>query len=448
MNALRSEPLVLVELNEVNFDIAAQYVAAGDLPAFGKLLAGSSVRTSAEEKYEELEPWIQWPSIHSGLTRHEHGVFRLGDMVGTPVPQMFEQLEQRGVSVGCVSPMNTENRLQNPAYFLPDPWTKTPSDGSWWSRALTEAVSQVVNDNAQARVGIKSAVSLALGLLRFARPRHYGLYLNLIARSRGAPWRKALVLDLLLHDLHMRLFAKHRPAFSTLFLNAGAHIQHHYFFNAAPIKAQSTLRNPSWYVSDDADPVAEMLQVYDRILGDYLHLPGVSLLIATGLSQQPYDRVKFYYRLKDHASFLQLLDIPFRAVLPRMTRDFLVEFASAEQALAAQQRLEQVRIAGTGQALFGDIDNRGDSLFVTLTYPSEIDESVMFEVNGRSHPLAPHVAFVAIKNGMHQSKGFAFFTPGLAPYAPADGQHVKELYSTVMNFFGADQSSTAARPRP
>ena len=50
-----------------------------------------------------------------------------------------------------------------------------------------------------------------------------------------------------------------------------------------------------------------MLILYDKILKSYLKLvdQGYSLIFATGLSQEPYDRVKFYYRLRNHNSFLK-----------------------------------------------------------------------------------------------------------------------------------------------
>jgi hypothetical protein len=435
----RSRKLLLIELNEVNFDVVSSYVASerSRFPAFDRLLSGRWVRTTAEKRYEELEPWIQWPSVHNGLSYQDHDIFRLGDVVGTKVPQMFEQLEQRGLSVGCISAMNAENRLRAPAYFIPDPWTRTPPDRTWWSSALTDAISQAVGDNSQGHISAKSAVQIGLGLMRFAQPKHYGLYWRLASASRGASWRKALLLDLLLHDVHSRLFGARQPDFSTLFLNAGAHIQHHYFFNARPIREQTHLRNPAWYVSPHTDPVGEMLDVYDRIIGEYLDMPDVEVLVATGLSQRPYDRVKFYYRLRDHATFLRSLGVPFKAVAPRMTRDFLIEFETRQQADAGARQLARVKVSGTDEPLFGDIDNRGTSLFVTLTYPSEINASVTFELDGYKRPLAPHVVFVAIKNGMHQEDGFAFFTPGIAPFAPKDRDHVKELYATVMHFFGA-----------
>lgn len=436
--------LVLVELNEINFDIVEKYIETKELPALKRLLAGSRIGTVAESAYADLEPWIQWPSVHTGLSAHEHGVFRLGDIVDASAPQIFEQLEHEGLSVGCLSAMNADNRLNSPAYFIPDPWTRTRTDGSWWSDALASAVSQAVNDNAQGRISAKSAVHLALGLVRFARWRNLGLYWKLAAHSRGAPWRKALLLDLFLHDLHMHLLKSSKPNFSAVLFNAGAHIQHHYLFNAAPVRAVSRLSNPTWYVSPDEDPVGEMLSVYDSIVAEYMAMSDAEVIVATGLAQRPYDRVKFYYRLRDHRAFLDSIGIEFTDVAPRMTRDFLVDFASPQDASVAQQKLASLRVKGGDVPLFGDIDNRGSSLFVTLTYPSEIDASTCFQLNGKEHPLAPSVVFVAIKNGMHQSEGFAFFTPGVAAYAPDNKTHVKELYSTIKRFFGLDSKALRA----
>lgn len=423
-----------------------RYIAADAtrFPALKKLLSGSWIRTSCEKQYEELEPWIQWASVHTGKTYAEHGVFRLGDMVGSGVPQIFEQLEQAGYKVGAISAMNAENRLKQPAYFIPDPWTQTPADASWWSQSLGQAVSQAVNDNAQDRITPKSALQVVLGLLRFARVSHYQKYLSLVLASRRKPWLKALVLDLLLHDVHWSMFDAKKPNFSTLFLNAGAHIQHHYFFNAEPLRKDSPNKNPDWYVSECEDPLADVLELYDLIVGEYFDRAGTDVVLATGLAQKPYDRVKFYYRLNTHADFLCGLGITFSGVFPRMTRDFLIEFENNQQAKAAQDVLSSVRVVGDDVPLFGEIDNRGDSLFVTLTYPQEITAQTQYQVGHRKAALLPEVSFVAIKNGMHQEEGFAFFTPDVARYVPADKAHVAELGVAIMSYFGVNGQAQAA----
>lgn len=436
--------LILLELNEINFDVVDKYITADPsrFPSLKKLLMGYRIRTSSEREYKELEPWIQWASVHTGKTYAEHNIFRLGDMVGSGVPQIFEQLELAGYTVGAISAMNAENRLRCPAYFIPDPWTQTPSDSSWWSQSLGHAVSQAVNDNSKARITAKSAFEIILSLLRFGRMIHFQKYFSLIIKAYRKPWLKALVLDLLLHDVHWAMFNDKKPNFSTLFLNAGAHIQHHYFFNAEPIRKDSTNKNPAWYIAESEDPLADVLSLYDVIVGEYFSRTDTEVILATGLAQTPYNRVKFYYRLNAHENFLRKLGIVFRAVLPRMTRDFLIEFENTQQALAALHILAGVRVDADGLPLFGEIDNRGNSLFVTLTYPHEVTISTNYACGNRKLPLLPEVSFVAIKNGMHQEEGFAFFTAGIAAYAPKEKSHVANLGKTILHFFDVWQAST------
>ncbi len=439
---MSSKSLIFLELNEINFDLVNQYLSKypGRFPGLEKLVAGKKIHTSSEDAYEELEPWIQWASVHTGKSYSEHKLFRLGDIVGSKVPQFFEQLEMAGVSVGGISPMNAENRLKKAAYFIPDPWTKTPTDDSWWSRQLGSAIVQAVNDNAQSKITKKSVLCLLLGLIRFAKFKHYLLYLKLAYQSIGNSWRRALVLDLLLHDLHTSFFGGKNVQFSTLFLNAGAHIQHHYFHNSPFISSEFGFTNPSWYISPKLDPFSEMLEVYDHIIKEYLADDGYELIVATGLSQCPYDRIKYYYRLKNHAVFLRKIGINFLEIYPRMTRDFLVTFKSIDDAKNAQNTLSELRIAKKSEPLFGEIENRGDKLFVTLTYPDELVAADILRHGSIKLEILQEVAFVAIKNGMHQSKGFAFFTPNIAKLCPANDSHVKELYSTVINYFNIEKA--------
>src|SRR6185295_3318181 len=115
-------PVLLLELNEVNFEYVQFYADRGLLPNLNACIQNHGLSyTTSEQKYEELEPWIQWVSAHTGLTFSEHGVFRLGDIVGHDIPQIWDRLEERGLKVGAVSPMNAKHRLRNAAFFLPDP---------------------------------------------------------------------------------------------------------------------------------------------------------------------------------------------------------------------------------------------------------------------------------------------------------------------------------------
>src|SRR5688572_10742465 len=213
----RREQLLLLELNEINFDYVSFYCARGRLPNIAALIERHGVaRTHSETRYEHLEPWIQWVTAHTGRSFAEHGVLRLGDIVHKDIPQIWEQLEEHGLSVGAISPMNAKNRTRAAAFFVPDPWTSTPLTAPPLLRRMYRAISQVVNDNARGRMSLGSVLWLLLGLGRYARPVNYSIYARLIAAAFHKPWARAMFLDLLLADVFIREVGRARPDFSSL----------------------------------------------------------------------------------------------------------------------------------------------------------------------------------------------------------------------------------------
>ena len=429
--------LLLIEMNEINFSLVREYIALypDRFASFTKLMELPNITTHSEAEYHLLEPWIQWPSVHTAMPFDNHEIYRLGDIIHSKKDQIFEIIERLGYSVGVVSAMNADNRLTAGAYFIPDPWTETLTDGSFWAKIIAESVSQAVNDNSRGRITAKSLLQLAFAWLRFHQKKHFWLYVRLFFLSIAKPWNRSIILDLFLHDLHSKLFSAHKPDFSTLFLNAGAHIQHHYLFNSTVVKKSSTCENPDWYVEPDEDPLADLLDVYEKVLGDILSVPEVDLVIATGLSQRPYDRVKFYYRLTDHNAFLKTAGIKFVSVHPRMTRDFLVTFCDEDAALSAQMKLSCIKVLNDDTLLFGEIDNRGTSLFVTLTYPSEVTDKTEIIMGERRYNLSSLVSFVAVKNGMHHGDGFAFFSENVFRFFPKNDNHVASIGRMILNYF-------------
>lgn len=433
--------MILVELNEINFDVVRKYIDSGaKLEGFSSLFDEGFRTTTSELKYEELEPWIQWPSIHTGKAYCDHKVFRLGDMTKSTVPQIFELLEQFGYSVGAVSPMNAVNRLKAPAYFIPDPWTETPSAGGRVNKWVAEAISQTVNDNSQSKITVKSMVSLIIAFFRFVPASRFWFFVKYALSSRGKQWRKALFLDLLIHQIHVSLFRSKTPDFSAVFLNAGAHIQHHYFLSSSQISVDQSKRNPTWYVQEEADPVLEMLQVYDYILRD-LQAMNAEILIATGLSQEPFMQSQFYYRLKNHEEFLGRLGINYIKVQPRMTRDFLIQFDSEQGAVDASALLSGIK-ATDGEPIFGEVDRRGSELFVVLTYDKEIHDEMWLESPAGEINLSAETVFVAIKNGGHVAKGYAHFSEGLREFAPESSAHVASLFGVIARYYGLTDISS------
>tara|TARA_Y100001970_G_C14237825_1_gene862992 strand:- start:1317 stop:2639 length:1323 start_codon:yes stop_codon:yes gene_type:complete len=440
MKEENKKKLVLIELNEINFDYVEKYCNKNpnEFKNFSSLLKKyRKITTSSEKEHALLEPWIQWVSAHTNLDFKDHNIFRLGDIVNNNHKQIFETIEQKGYSVGCVSPMNTKNNLKNPKYFIPDPWTDTNSSNDFWSKKVHQLLKQTVNDNAKSKITLKSVLIIILAIFRFARFRNYLSYLFLAFGSLKNPWRKALFLDQLVNDIHIGLMKSNKPDFSTVFLNAGAHIQHHYFHNS-PFTS-SEISNPDWYIESNKDPIFEMLKTYDQIIGDYLNNSGYEVILCTGLSQKPYEKVKFYYRLKEHKNFLSKLGIKFKEIFPRMTRDFLITFENDKDLEIALDILSSSFCLDDNKKVFGEIERRESpsSLFVTLDYPNEIKKGSKFKLGGKlADPidLYSDVVFVAIKNGEHNEYGTLFINEE-NKNIPNENFHIKSLFQVINSYF-------------
>ena len=399
---------ILLGLNELNFNLIGFYIKQGLLPNFKKIFKiQPPIETISEKEYKLLEPWIQWVTVHSGKNYKEHQVYRLGDIVNNPnVSQIFEELEAEGLTVGAVSPFNAENRLKDPAFFIPDPWTKTKPSGNWIVKALYKAVHQSVNDNAKSKLSLKTIFSLGLGFLFYVSISRWFHYVKTILKAKK-PGSKAVILDSLLADIHLSLWKKYKPDFSNLFLNSGAHIQHHYLFNSKAY--YGSIKNPDWYCPTDYDPLIKILSEYDYQIGKLLNLKNVNVILATGLHQQPHEKLTFYWRLNNHINFLRLIGIKnFIEVLPRMSRDFLIKFKNETDAIDAEQILNNFYAVRDNIKLFR-IDNRGNSLFGELIYPNNIydtDSIYSSETNLKFKNFKSYISFVAIKNGEHNGIGY------------------------------------------
>tara|TARA_Y100000389_G_scaffold205079_1_gene262790 strand:- start:2608 stop:3921 length:1314 start_codon:yes stop_codon:yes gene_type:complete len=433
--------LLLIQLNEINFDLVDRYLSVSKKSKFTNLRVikekYKSFDTYAENKYENLEPWIQWPSVHIGKDFNQHKIFRLGDIVNFPnEKQIFEIIEERGYKVGAISPMNAENRLKDPSYFIADPWTETYSDKSGFSKRLSLMLKQTVNENASGTVSFSSVITILETILRTLHYKKTPFLIKLIFSSFIKPWKKSLVLDYLIHMTHIYFLKKKSPNFSSIFFNAGAHIQHHYFYNAKHLK--DLPKNPKWYVKPSSDPIEDMLEVYDDIISDYLKLckNENQLIISTGLRQIPYNFTEFYYRLKDHSSFLNKIGIEFLKVLPRMTRDFEIIFDNNVALKKAKKILKNVKCIKNNLNIFNEIEERENSLFVSLTYFHEIklNDYIIIKNNVKLN-FFHQVVFVAIKNGMHDSKGYVFYSPKSNFKNPKVPLHVSKLHNMILSYF-------------
>lgn len=426
---MKNNKLILLSFNELNFNLIRHYLKKKKYKNFSKIINKIN-STRSEREYQLLEPWIQWVSIYTGKKAKEHKIFRLGDITNFKGQTIFDQISKK-FSIGAVSPMNINNNLKNPGYFIPDPWTNTSSDKSFWSNKIHQVLSFFVKNNTRKSFSIKNYFYLLIIVIKFINLKNFYLYFFLLLTSVKYKWRKALFLDLLLNDIHLKLLIKKKVDFSNLFLNSFAHIQHHYFL-FSPAIVNTKFQIPSWYKNyGKKDPLKDAIFIFDRILGDYLSIKECKLIVATGLTQVPYDTLKFYYRLKNHNLFFEKFKIKFSKVVELMSRDFFLYFDNNFIAKNAAKIITDISL---NNIKIFKVDNRGNNLFITLTYPNEITSKDNIYYNNFNYlNLKDYVSFVAIKNGMHSGEGFYF--DNFLKIKKKKKINITNIYKIILDFF-------------
>lgn len=423
--------IIFIQMNELNFDIVKKYTKIIKLPNFERLMNEFKLITESEKEYENLEPWIQWYSFYTGLKFKDHKVHKLGDSSYANHKNILNDLEDLEFKIGCISPMNLINNLKSPSFFVPDPWTISKTDGSFTSNALHKTISQVVNDNSQNKIGFYSIIVIIYYYLFYTSITGKIRLFTMAIKSLGKKWLRVNFLDAFLNEIFIKLIQINKTNFSMIFFNSLAHLQHHYLHNS---KVNQLKPNPEWLISKGDDPILKGLIEMDLNLQSLYELArkkNATLIIATGLSQVPYKQKTFYYRLKNHNSFLKLLGISYKNISPRMTRDFEIKFDDTKQRDSAFKAFKSIKINST--KAFNLIEKRQDSLFITLTYDQEINENTELSFNNFIWKAKDLIVFVAVKNGQHYSRGWLFSSEKLLK-SSKDIVNVSELRNIMLNY--------------
>jgi hypothetical protein len=122
---MKQKNVILIEFNELCPPLLERFISQGLLPNFKQFRDTSTVYvTDSASDEPNLEPWIQWVTVHCGMPFAEHGVFRLGESQRLKSKLVGQCLAEAGIPVGICSSMNTSYGSLRDGYLLPDPWAK------------------------------------------------------------------------------------------------------------------------------------------------------------------------------------------------------------------------------------------------------------------------------------------------------------------------------------
>jgi hypothetical protein len=338
---LQRQSVITIEFNELCPNLMTRFLKAGELPHFKRFYDEAEIfETDAEESGELLNPWVQWVSVHTGLSASEHQVTTLseGHKVGSPA--IWDILSSAGRRVWVCGSMNTRYDRPLNGCLLPDPWsTGTRSYPAGEFDTYLDYVRSAVQEHTSGggKGSTKAFLRYMLG---------HGLSIRTILsiasqligeRLASTRWKRAHVLDLFQWDLFRHYYQQLHPDFATFFLNSTAHFQHCYWRNMEPEKFQSRPSETEQKAYSKA--ILFGYKTMDKLIGRFMRLASknTTLIFCTALSQQPYleheeTGGRHYYHLCNKACLVKSLGLPETYVYePVMAEQFYLRFHSEEE---------------------------------------------------------------------------------------------------------------------
>jgi hypothetical protein len=441
--------LILLEFNELTPGLMSQFIDEGALPCFARLRRESATYlTDAGEDPPNLEPWIQWVTVHCGVPFAEHRVLNLGDASQAAVPRIWEVVSDNGGTVWICGSMNAAYKAGVKGLVLPDPWSVHVRPNEAELEPYFDFVRAHVLEYTRDRVplGARQYLRFAWFMVRhgLSVATAVAVVRQLLSEMFGrTKWRRATILDRLQFDVFRHYYRKLRPAFSTFFINSTAHFQHVYWRNLDPERFHMKPTDSDQRIYGNA--VRYGYQCMDAIVRDVLAMAGdeATIVFATALSQQPclkYEGVggKTFYKPHRFDRLLRFagIDPQTCSAEPVMSEEFHLRFASAAAAQRACDQLLQLRLANE---LLLSAKVRGTDVMAGCAIFHAVAPGT--EVRGPGGVAVFDTLFYGVdttKSGMHHREGMLWIRPPGGIPGRADVGHVplESLAPTMLSLLG------------
>ncbi|MEQ1887938.1 MAG: hypothetical protein ABL951_02015 [Alphaproteobacteria bacterium] len=445
------QPLIFLELNELCPHLLEKWMASGALPNFKALYDASQiyVTTPDVDDPSNLEPWIQWYSIHTGLSFDQHDVFHLTDGPRAGHTDIWEILRGAGYRVGNCSSMNAKQFAEPGSFYLPDPWCTSEQASPEPLNTFHKFVAANVQEytNTQSKLGLGDYARFVSFLVT------HGLRFETVAAvlkqlgaeklvDGGEYWRRVALLDSLQFDVFQHYQKSLRPHFSTFFANSVAHLQHAHWREMEPeaFQVKSTAEQQRRY----GDAILFGYQQMDRLVGDVVRIADAQnafVVFATALSQQPFLKYESiggqqFYRVRDIGSFLDQIGVKYRTVQPTMTHQYQVQFASDSEREDAQGKLAMLSI--DGQPVFGFDRVEGASLYFGCTIRTSQPETARMMIGNQDVRFFDTFYHIdATKSGRHHPDGCLWFRSGTHK-RHEEKVSILDIFPTILDYFRID----------
>ncbi|HEX5008211.1 MAG TPA: hypothetical protein VFV70_13930 [Hyphomonadaceae bacterium] len=409
-------PVIMMELNELCPPIIEKMMAAGELPNFKRLHAKSDVHVTWTDD-PDLEPWVQWVTLHTGQMQDVHGAKELDEGHRIKLPRVWDILGKRGRTSLVFGSMNGDAMPSEKVFLVPDPWSThvEATDAAW--KPFHDFISFNVTEHANKRA--KPDRKTLLAFVRFMVGR--GLSIATVMKavrqlvsertSRvDVKWGRALILDLMMWDAFEKEYQKRKPDFATFFANSTAYLQHRYWRHMQPEVYQ--VKPSAEEMAAYGDAIQTSYRHMDWLLGRAMRLAGPNgrIVFATGLSQEAnlrYEHIggKFVYRPHSFEDLNVFLGGPKATFEPVMTHQAWASLETSADADRFEHLLGQMQSNGASVFEWRRNENR---IFFWCKFISKVDADLVItnaETGARRNFADLFGSLGQVNNSQHNRSG-------------------------------------------
>lgn len=389
--------LLILELNEFSVDFLKKYKQFKYINHF---LSFKAVKYFTQDKTqgEDLDPWVQWVSVHTGVNSNVHKVYRLGDIPNNKYKQLWELKELNKYKIGLWGLMNaSKGRSTNCKFFIPDPWTFSenayPNELSSYLDVARYTSTNYLN------ISILKVIKLVLKLGKLIIIKNLTLQFFLsfikfvlpqLIKYGYKPYIFISLFEFIGSLLFIKYTTKNNIDLSILFLNQLAHVQHHY------------------WSENNSHIHLFTLKFIDKILENiYLLKNDYEIIIHNGgLSQKNTNDEKPWvcYRPFDQKTFLNNIGIKLKSVEPLMTHDAHIFFYNKKDLIDAEKILNNCKI--NEKKLFKTIsDSSNLKIFYTFDFFDEVTKDDPFIANNKKINFLDTFKKIVVRTGRHTNQG-------------------------------------------
>jgi len=416
--------MLVMELNELCPSLMDKFIAQGELPNFAKLQVDSfAIETETDATGEDLNPWVQWVDVHTGLNWEEHEVKQLSKLENFNHEFIWDTLSRKyGISNWICGSMNAKYSQNFKGRFLPDPWCTNiqPSHKDSMEVYYNYVSNSVQNHSKEAATSslefVKVLLKQGISIKTF-----FGVVKQLFnekIRNKDA-WKRAMWLDRIQLEVFKHYYKNEKPQFATFFSNAVAHFQHHYWndYNPAVFSLNDSEINKS-----TQNAILDAYRNTDFLVGELRELVGedTAIIFATGLSQSPYIKnTRHYYNLNSKDLLYSFFGVSEEAKYsPIMAEQFFLKFPTEKMANETLEHLCRFKMdsseyfhVGSDQLFLVSSDDKTLQVQCRVTKVTK-DKAEFFDSEAQDKKYKFQDYFYRmneVKTGMHNPVGLYWF---------------------------------------